>query len=352
MNPSPSAQKSVNTQNAVSVINSGGEDVVVQSGGCPMVHRSTPTPSSAESKTTAGETDAEKQFLAYSAKQTKDLFNGLRTQTEQIEVNIAKGESEVLLKDEIAFLLRRHEAALSNLVQAQTADYQKHKERLEKKLVARGERKKAKREARLTIRASKKRDQIIQQQDQASVAAYRVRETISERRNAYDLSTQQMTEIHEKQRKNLVQAQDRRFQNEKLLVDLETRHLKEEVRSALMKKFQVRQNHQQHLNKRINDNLREFQLMELRHAKERFELDMVSFEEMSNKNIGHEGSKNAIKLRHLTELHAEKENVLLKHEQEKEDVLKSQHKRELKLLQQEHRIVLRQLKIKQDQMYD
>jgi hypothetical protein len=203
----------------------------------------------------------------------------------------------------------------------------------------------------MTIRASKKRDQIIQQQEKASTTAHRVRETINERRAAFDTLTQHMYEIHDKQRKNMIQAQERRFQNEKLLIDLESRHLKEEVRSALQKKFQVRQNHQQHLNKRINDNLREVQLMELRHSKERFELEMGSFEEISNKMIAQEFSTNAAKLRQLTEMHIEKENVLSKHEQEKEELLKSQHRKQLRALQQEQKITLRQMKIKQDQMY-
>jgi hypothetical protein len=292
----------------------------------------------------------EEEYLNYSAKQTKDLFDALRNQTDSIEDSIGQGEREVLLKDEIAFLLRQHEVAVANLTHAQNTDYQKYKLRLEAKLQARAERKKAKREARASTRASKKRDFIIQQQEKGAISAFRVRDTISERRAAYDLLTQHMYEIHDKQRKNLVHAQERKFQNEKLLVDLETRHLKEEMRSTLMKKFQVRQNHQGHLNKRINDNLREVQLMELRHSKERFELEMVSFEEVSNKGIVHANTIDSLRLRQMNELHAEKENVISKHEQEKEELLKAQQKRELKRLQQEHRIALKQLRIKHDQM--
>jgi hypothetical protein len=95
----------------------------------------------------------------------------------------------------------------------------------------------------------------------------------------------------------LLRSQERTFANEKLLVDLETRHLKEEVRSTILKKFQVRQNHLGHLNKRINDNLRELQLMELRHSKERFELEMVCFEEIGSKKINHENAHADLRLR-------------------------------------------------------
>jgi hypothetical protein len=95
----------------------------------------------------------------------------------------------------------------------------------------------------------------------------------------------------------LLNSQERTFANEKLLVDLETRHLKEEVRTTILKKFQVRQNHLGHLNKRINDNLREVQLMELRHSKEKFELEMVSFEEIGSKKIIHENTHAELRLR-------------------------------------------------------
>ena len=95
----------------------------------------------------------------------------------------------------------------------------------------------------------------------------------------------------------MLHSQERAFSNEKLLVDLETRHLKEELRSTILKKFQVRQNHLGHLNKRINDNLRELQLMELRHSKERFELEMVWFEEIGSKKINHENTAADLRLR-------------------------------------------------------
>ena len=169
---------------------------------------------------------AEAEFLEYSAKQTKSLFNKLRDQTDQIEGSIAVGESEVLHRDEIAFLAARHELAVIKLKDSHTVDYQKRKDALAATLVARRDRKKTKREARKSIRASKKRDQIIQQQEKAAHAAARIRETISEKRVAFDGLTQHLYAIHDKQRKNLIHAQERKFANEKLMVDLETRHLK------------------------------------------------------------------------------------------------------------------------------
>ena len=169
---------------------------------------------------------AEAEFLEYSSKQTKALFNSLRGQTEMIEGNIAEGEKDVLQRDELEFLDFRHELAIAKLKEAHSGDYQKRKNALAATLIARKDRKKTKREARKSIRASKKRDQIIQQQERAAHAAARIRESITEKRIAFDALTQHLYTIHDKQRKNLIHSQERKFANEKLLVDLETRHLK------------------------------------------------------------------------------------------------------------------------------
>ncbi|KAJ3369356.1 hypothetical protein HDU91_007277 [Kappamyces sp. JEL0680] len=296
---------------------------------------------------------ADKEFQNYSTGKGKDLFDGLRRETEEIEMNIALGEQEVLDREQMAFLMRQHDLALANLQAAHVLDLQKRKDALERIIVARAERKKAKKEARKTIRASKRRDQIIQQQQASADAVARIRDIISEKRAAFDATTQHMYSTHEKQRTNLLQSQDRRFANEKLLVDLETRHLKEEVRSTIMKKFQVRQNHLGHLNKRINDNLRELQLMDLRHSKERFELEMVCFEEIESKKNLHVNQVRLALLtsRHANELQAEKEAVISKKESAKELILQKQHVQELKKLAMDQRIELKQLKMKHESMY-
>ena len=84
---------------------------------------------------------------------------------------------------------------------AHAIDLQKLKDALEAVLVARNERKKAKKEGRKSIRASKRRDIVIQQQKKSADAAARIRESISEKRAAFDALTQHMYTIHSKQQK-------------------------------------------------------------------------------------------------------------------------------------------------------
>ena len=99
-----------------------GNESMVVGGGCPMRSPSQPDttivtqPQVATINTTIS---PEQEFLKYSSKKTKDLFDGLRAQTEVIEHNIALGENEVLLKDEIAFLIRRNDLGVANLANSQ-----------------------------------------------------------------------------------------------------------------------------------------------------------------------------------------------------------------------------------------
>ncbi|KAJ3261494.1 hypothetical protein HK103_005329 [Boothiomyces macroporosus] len=274
-------------------------------------------------------------------------YQKLREQTELVEENVAIGEAEVLRSKEIAFMMRQNEMAMSNLVTAHNIDLQKMKQLYERTLAARRERKINKRETRKTIRGAKKRDLIIQQQEKSALAAARVKETIAEKRLAFDQLNAHMHEVHDIQRDNLVRSQDRRMAYEKFICDLETRSLKPEVRSTILKKLQVRHTHQGHLNKIINDNLREFQLLELQHIKEKFELDMVSFDEVGNKKIVHENRLADMRLRHMNEIHEEKENVMIKKEAAKEVELQSKYDREIRKLQNEQKMERKQLRAKQ-----
>lgn len=180
---------------------------------------------------------------------------------------------------------------------------------------ARAERKLAKKQTRATVRGTKRRDILIQQQDEASATALRNREEFAQKRAAFDTLNINITEIHEKQRKNLINAQERKLKSDKSLNEYETRHLKPEIRSTIAKKFRnssslildVRQSFQMALNKRINDQLREYQLMELRHIKERFELELSGFEEQATIKNKQANNISQITARHVEEHHAEKE---------------------------------------------
>ena len=127
------------------------------------------------------------------------------------------------------------------------------KEEHARQILAREELGNSKKEARKNYRANKRRDMIIEHQAKLSHAALRLKDAILEKRVAFDTMAVHMNMIHEKQRQNLIASQERSHQHEKALITLETKGMKLETRNTHLKKFQVRVNHQNHLNKRIND---------------------------------------------------------------------------------------------------
>ena len=134
-------------------------------------------------------------------------------------------------------------------------------------IAARDERKKAKASIRKMLKSTRRRDIIIFQQELASQHAAKIKETLSFKREAFDALQSHLEMVHEKQRKQLYAAQERKADYEKNIHELQTKHMKEEVRSAEFKKFQVRQTHQVAVDKRSVDQLREIQQLELKHAK-------------------------------------------------------------------------------------
>lgn len=110
---------------------------------------------------------------------------------------------------------------------------------MQKSLEARAERKLAKKEARATIRGTKRRDILIQQQDHASASALINRQVFAQKREAFDMLYQNILEIHAKQIRNLTTSQERKLETDKTLNDLEFQHLKDEVRRSMAKTFRI-----------------------------------------------------------------------------------------------------------------
>jgi hypothetical protein len=60
----------------------------------------------------AGNESVEKEFRKYTTAKVAELFNNLRKETREIEGNIMIGETDVLNRDQHAFMMRRHELSL------------------------------------------------------------------------------------------------------------------------------------------------------------------------------------------------------------------------------------------------
>ncbi|KAL2916411.1 hypothetical protein HK105_204167 [Polyrhizophydium stewartii] len=283
------------------------------------------------------------------AEKNSALFKTLRAECQRIENNYFEAEREVMRSANVAFLSARGETELMGLLAAQAAETKQMEEAFEKLVAARKERKDAKRVQRATMRQTKRRDLLIRRQEATSKEMLSIKLALSELLAGFNSLIAHMESTHEKERKQLIAAQERKMANEKMLNELETKHLPEELRSTLSKKFHVRQTHQAVLNKRINDQLRETQQTELRQAKERFELEVKCYDELGNLKTTHTIRLAELLDAQFVEMQAEKERLLIKHEEEKLQIIIQNNQQDMKRLQQQHRNAIRKLRIQQEQ---
>ncbi|KAJ3049938.1 hypothetical protein HK097_009080 [Rhizophlyctis rosea] len=298
--------------------------------------------------TPPADSDVERNFTAKFQGQTKDLFETLRVECQTIETGIRDAELEVLKKEDEAFALQRNDVELSKLLGIQAAEVKQKKEAFEALLKARSERKKGKSLMTQMFKQIKVRDVTIQQQEEASRVAALYKETLTNKRQAFDALQQHLEKKHEKQRKQVVAAQERKIAYEKNLNDLATRHLRPEIRNAMAKKFGVRMNHQRALDKRVNDQLREVQQLEQQQTKDRFDLDIECFEHIQQLKSDHAKRLIDLNTTQVSEIHVEKEKIAARKEATVITNLQAEHAAEMKKLAQLHRTQLRQFKKQSD----
>ena len=208
----------------------------VDEGCCPF------KPAQATQVISNSETDS-KALMGQISDQSSAIYENLRRECQRIEENMKKAEDEVRKREEVTFILQRNEAEVSQLQAMQSMEMKQKKDAFAKLIEARADRKQTKKVQRNMMRQTKQRDRTIMLQEEASKAASRFKDLLNEKRKAFDLMIQHMESLHEKQRKQLSAAQEREISYEKMINDLQTRHLKEEVRASLNKKLQVRMNH-------------------------------------------------------------------------------------------------------------
>ncbi|KAI9206592.1 adenylate and guanylate cyclase catalytic domain-containing protein [Polychytrium aggregatum] len=272
----------------------------------------------------------------------------MRTDALKIEEGMKGAENEVLRKEEEAYLMHRHDAEISHLKKLHQDEVAEKKLAFQKFIAARDARKKAKKLERQTIRDMKRRDAIIMEQEAASKEAARVKSTLTMKRAQFDALLAYLENKHDKQRRQLYAAQDRKIQYEKMINNMEYAHERDEIKRTMQKKFQVLMTHQKSVDKRLADQLREIQQMELKHTKENFDLEFQSYEDIHNLKAMHVKGVCELTAAQAADLHAEKERLISQREQTKLTILEARHVVDMKKLALGHRDQLRQLRVQQE----
>ncbi|TPX50467.1 guanylate cyclase [Synchytrium endobioticum] len=256
-----------------------------------------------------GPTDSETAFQKTHAEATKTIYNNLRAECFKIEENIRGAEREVERKEEDAFIMHASEIELQNLMAQQSAERKKRREAFQTMILNRTERKKAKLSMKKLMRETKARDLKIMQQDSLAKATLELKTALHQRREAFELTVSNALTRHAKQLKLLAAAQERRIAAEKQLSELEVRHLPKEARAASVKKYAIYLSHRKAMDKRVTDHLREIQLMEVKHAKERFDCELLTHDEIASLKMMHAQQVEEMEFTHIAELHADKDKL-------------------------------------------
>lgn len=151
----------------------------------------------------------------------------------------------------------------------------------------RASRKGAKQYQKNMSRDSKQKDSIIQDQEAAHKKAKEVKTVLSEHLQRVDQLIQHTEEKHKKQLQLLVNSQERKIADQRILMDLSIKNLDEDAKGDQRKEFNFKINHQKNLDKKTSDQMREKQALELRQLKDRMDLETMVKEDLSALKASH-----------------------------------------------------------------
>ncbi|KAI8815768.1 adenylate and guanylate cyclase catalytic domain-containing protein [Fimicolochytrium jonesii] len=295
--------------------------------------------------TNGDDEDFSQAFKDKMKKSSKKMFDMLRNEASIIEEGVQRAEGEVIRRMREAFQLSQNDRLIMREMELQASELNTKDAAFKNQMNSRAERKVGKIAQRKIMRDTKARDTQIIALELANSQLDIVNETLKTKRKLYDARIEQIESTHSKQLRQLPQAQQRRLACDKELLQMEMLNIKDEViRQSMLKKFRMRTVHQKATDKRVTDQLLAFQAVELRQAKERFELGVQQFEaeqEIVAKDLH---SVSQLQVQQTRELNAEKERLLVLRETTKLKVMKMHHDEYMKRTGHNNRLKLRKMK--------
>ncbi|KAJ3132513.1 hypothetical protein HDU90_006874 [Geranomyces variabilis] len=291
------------------------------------------------------DTEAAEKFAAKQKKAVKAMFAQFRDEASVIDESVQKAETEVIRKTREAFQIMQNDRSIMRQTELQRVDLEAAEQAHATLLAARRERKIGKIAQRKIMRDTKARDTQIISLELANSQLDIINQTLRYKRRFYDAKVEMLESTHAKQRRQLPQGHERRLACDKQLLQMEMMQIKDDViRQSMLKKFRMRTQHQKGIDKRVADQLLAFQAVELRQAKEEYELDIFQFEADASIIARNLASVNSLQVQQTRELNAEKERLLVLREESKQVVLRSHHEEKMRRTAHNHRLKIRKIK--------
>ncbi|KAI9148504.1 hypothetical protein H9P43_010198 [Blastocladiella emersonii ATCC 22665] len=266
------------------------------------------------------------------------IFENLRVDIDRMEVNIRQAENEVFRKEEEAFFMRQDEIEINQLLKRQADELQRAEDVYQAMLEERKTRKHTKKLQATIHKEAKARHSKMCYQDEAKHMAMQLRNTLAQHRKRFEFLIIHIEAKHERQRGQLEESQERKIREQRALLEIETRGLRDEVRAEVFKDFAYRMNHQTALDKHVAEQLHDLQQLELKHRKERFDAEAKALEEVAFLRATHHRIVNELETKQRLDYAAEKERIDEAREKIKLMQLDSKHGAELKSLRALHKV--------------
>ncbi|KAJ3221556.1 hypothetical protein HK099_003401 [Clydaea vesicula] len=272
------------------------------------------------------------------------LIGQLLGESLKIEDEIFVGENELFHKNEEAFFILQDERELANLKARQSEEIKALKTMQETGTADMTKRKATKKFLRQQSRETKALYNRTHEQEAACKQTQDEKQTLCDDREKSARLVEHMEERHLKQIKQFNAAEERKISDQRILVELKIRHLTEEHRADAMKEFHSKMNYQKDLDKKKLDQICEFQRIELRHFKDKVDLETQMIEELQNLHSKHEVEEKELAAKQKIDYLLEKERIATTELSLKVIIIQAKNLIELKKLQNVHRLQLRQLR--------
>lgn len=224
--------------------------------------------------------DGTKEFRTGISHGLETIFDGLRENLHQMELHSKAGNLRVMEKESMGFLEKQDKVSVEKLKARQQREYQRTLSAYKISCAANESREKAILQQISLNTAAENNDITIQEQEEAQNISAELKELLDDHRTAFEEFLRQIEKQHTKARKQLSAAQDRKIQDKKTLIELETSNMSEEKRLNRMKTFQFKINHQKSKDKKVGEHLRASQALEMKQIKERFDMEIRYLEEL------------------------------------------------------------------------
>ncbi|KAJ3395291.1 hypothetical protein HDU84_000058 [Entophlyctis sp. JEL0112] len=273
----------------------------------------------------------------------QDLFEKLGIHYSEVKDDCVALENEMkethergVKQKEMDFQTSRNAQELASLKASQSSEIHQHQIRFETFLNSKLNSTKYKALSRKYLLQTKLRDLKIIQQETNSAMSARMEQALIENRTELSETIAHMEEVNSKKLRNLIDLQESHIKSEKAIHDLEIRHIPDEMRSLIAKKFAIKQTHQKILDKKILDQLRDFQSRELKQKKELFDFKIRNTNFVFTMKKKHQESIQTLQAAQYKDLKEQEEALVVLTDNFKIKQLQRNHEQYLKKLAEAH----------------